>query len=218
MSSYETSALFFVFAFKRVFPSKNCRILLQKMLSYINLRHSRFELSNHDVLKKHLNITEGIRKVDVMKLDAKRGLQKCTIITVNGLMNMDQDEISMKVETASENRPCVGVTGPEGEYNAVIGYNNSSSFLNSRYGDQGVCMYTNRTLYNKGEYDGSLSRYNAIKEGDVIKMVVKNHTLTYYQNNVRMGPFKENPIRLLKGREYKFAVGLVGRASVRIVH
>ena len=47
-------------------------------------------------------------------------------------------------------------------------------------------------------------------------MVVKNHTLTYYHNNERIGPFEEDPIRLLKNRDYKFAVGLWGEASVRI--
>ena len=113
--------------------------------------------------------------------------------------------------------PTVGVTGPEGEYGALIGDNRSTSSYKSRYGDQGVGMSMYRVLWNKGEVDGSLEQSNAIKKGDVIRMVVKNHTLTYYHNNKRIGPFRENPITLLKNRDYKFAVVLRNKASVRIL-
>ena len=142
------------------------------------------------------------------------------VVTVNGLVNMDEDEISMEVVEREEEYewPHIGMTGPEGEYGACIGWNVSSFSWKSRYGDQGVGMDMDGCLFNKGEWDYSLYQYKAIKKGDVIRMVVKNHTLTYYHNNKRIGPFKRfNPITLLKNRDYKFAVGLHGKASVRIL-
>ena len=220
MQSYETSALCFIFTFERVFPSSNCRVLLQKVLSYLHGRHCRFEVVNNDILKEHVNMEEGNRMVDLMKHNAEKGLYVSVIVTVKGLVNMDEDEISIEVvERLDGGWPMIGLTGPEGEYGAIIGLNDSSSPWKSRYGDQGVRMdMDRRLLLNKGEFDNSLDHPNAIKKGDVIRMVVKNHTLTYYHNNVRIGPFKDfNPIRLLKNRGYKFAVGLWRKASVRLL-
>ncbi len=112
----------------------------------------------------------------------------------------------------------IGVTGQEGEYDAIIGESYIFSPYKGRYGDQGVGMDMNRNLWNKGGIDRSFYQFTSIRKGDVIKMVVKNDTLTYYHNNKgRIGPFEENPIRLLKNRDYKFAVELYRTAPVRRV-
>ena len=71
-------------------------------------------------------------------------------------------------------------------------------------------------LLNKGDQDDSLYQFKPIKKGDVIRMVVKNHTLTYYHNDQKL-TFAEDPIALLKNRHYKFAVEIYGTAQVRIV-
>ena len=141
---------------------------------------------------------------------------KISVVFLLLFFSRDLRHFSIEVVEIEDEWPCIGVTGPEGEYEAVIGENDSSSPYKSRYGDQGVGMYMNRYLRNNCKWDSSLWQYKAIKTGDVIRMFVKNHTLTYYHNNVKL-TFKDDPITLLKDRDYKFAVGLWGRASVRIV-
>ncbi len=212
---YCINAASFVFSFKKAFPILDCKMFLQEVLSFVVIRHDRFEEVNHNEVKKNLRLKDGGRLVDLLKHDAKEGLYKHAIVTVNGLVNMDEDEISMRVESGC---PFLGVSGPEGEYGKHIGDSDSFSSWKSRYGDQAVGMDMNRYLRNKGEHDTSQVEYKAIKKGDVITMVVKNHTLTYYHNNVRIGPFKKfKHITLLKNREYKFAVELKNMASVHIV-
>ena len=204
--------------FGGVASSANIREIMKNIFAFAYSRHNYFEEVDHDIARKHLRLTEEGRVVNLMKCNSNKGLDESVIVTVNRLVNMDEDEISMEVVESHEYRPCIGVTGPEGEYGALIGCNDSNSSYKSRYGDQGVGMDMNRYLRNKGEEDVSLHPSNAIKKGDVIRMVVKNHTLTYYHNNERIGPFKIfNPITLLKNRDYKFAVELYGTASVRIL-
>ena len=120
---YDTSTLFFLFAFERVFPSRNCRTILQKILSCIALRHFRFELVDHDLARRHLMLREDGRTVDLRKHDAKEGLCKFVIVIVNGLVNMKEDEISIEVGVKCKHGdgwPVIGLTGPEGEYDALI--------------------------------------------------------------------------------------------------
>ncbi len=186
-----------------------------------------------------MRIREDGTVVDLMKLTERIGfsvgLQEYVTITVNGLVSKHKDEVLMRME-GNCNRVIIGVTGPEGEYRAIIGYKdryhtsdnsrygdqgvgmdrNKHTSDNSRYGDQGIGMDRNKGLYNKGSSDDSMYCWAAIRTGDLIKMVVHNHTLTYYHNNKKL-MFRDNPIRLLKDRDYKFGVTLYGTSSVRII-
>ncbi len=190
-------------------------MIKQNILCYTFVRHLRFESLDHHIVREHLRLSEGGSVVDLKKSN-RDGLPKRVIVTVNGLVNMDDDEISMRMENECFFFPHFGLTGPEGECNAQIGCYLHPDSSKSRYGNQGVGMNLNRCIWNKNEYHRSLYQLAAIKKGDIIRMVVKNHTLTYYHNNQKL-TIGEEPIRLVKGRDYKFAVGLDKRASVRIV-
>ena len=204
---YDTSMRSFLLSFHKVFPSKNMRTMLQKILSYLIIKHDCFEEVHVDVAERNLRMRDGGRRIMLMN----QAWDSKAIVTVNGLVDKKKDEITMQVENiVYGGMPCIGVTGPEGEYHAEIG-------KTGRYSDQGICMNMFRDLHNKGECDKSLSRYKAIRHYDKIRMVVKNNTLTYYHNDKKIGPFLENPITLRKDRDYKFAVGLCHESAIRIV-
>ena len=203
---YSTNAACFVFVFKKEFPIIHCKTFLREILAFLKIKHFCFEEVDHVEAKKHLRLEDEGREVGLVKCDAKKGLNYPVIVTVKGLVNMNEDEISMEVvESYKSGWPFIGVTGPD-----------SFDPMKSRYGDQGVCISMGRFLLNKDEWDDSLLQTNAIKKGDVIRMVVKNHTLIYYHNNEKL-TFEQDPITLLKNRDYKFAVEIYGTAVVRIV-
>ena len=117
---YNTKAACFVFSFKKAFPILDCQIFLRRILSFLTTKHGRFEEVEHDEAKKHLRLTDEGRVVDLLNGDVKKRLNKHVVMTVNGMVNMDEDEISIRVH---DGYAIIGVTGPEGEYDACIGYN-----------------------------------------------------------------------------------------------
>ena len=217
MKEYDTHILAFIFSFTKVFPSENCRTTTQIVSSFLVLHHTHFEGVEHNLAKANLRLTDTKKIADLKRSDSIEGHDEPIIVTTNGKVNLEQDTIAFEILETHGRFPNIGVTGLNGEYRAIIGYK-GGVWAHSEYGSQSVGIDMYRKLQNKCEYDESQFKYDiSIKAGDVIQMIVEESTLTFYHNNDRIGPFQEDPIRLLESREYKFCVGLRANASVRIV-